>query len=78
MAISQVERHADAINKKFKDLQDQHNELLAVDSAEKSGGKKQRQEITRLEASICQLKRQMEVEPPETDVQAYLVLPGVT
>ena len=70
-AISQVERHADAIDKKFKDLQDQHNELVAADSAEKSGGKKHRQEIIRLEASIGQLKRQMEVEPPELDVQAY-------
>lgn len=70
-AISQVERRADAIDKKFKDLQDQHNELVAADSAEKSGGKKHRQEIIRLEASIGQLKRQMEVEPPELDVQAY-------
>lgn len=70
-AISQAERHADAIDKEFKDLQDKHNELVAADSAEKSGGKKHRQEIVRLEGSISQLKRQMEVEPPELDVQAY-------
>ena len=70
-AIGQVERHADAIDKKFKDLEDKHNELVAADSAEKSGGKKHRQEIIRLEASIGQLKRQMEVEPPELDIQAY-------
>ena len=70
-AISQVERQADAIDKKFKDLQDKHNELVAADSAEKSGGKKHRQEIIRLEGNINQLKRQMEVEPSELDVQAY-------
>ena len=70
-AIGQVERRADAIDKTFKDLEDKHNELVAADSAEKSGGKKHRQEIIRLEASIGQLKRQMEVEPPELDVQAY-------
>ncbi|KAF6233100.1 hypothetical protein HO173_008644 [Letharia columbiana] len=70
-AISKAERHADAIDKKFKGLQDKHNELVAADSAEKSGGKKHRQEIVRLEGAINQLKRQMEVEPPELDVQAY-------
>lgn len=70
-AISKAERHADAIDKKFKELQDKHNELVAADSAEKSGGKKHRQEIVRLEGAINQLKRQMEVEPPELDVQAY-------
>ena len=69
--ISKAERHADAIDKNFKDLQDKHNELVAADSAEKSGGKKHRQEIVRLEGTINQLKRQMEVEPSELDVQAY-------
>lgn len=69
--IAKVERHADAIDKSFKDLQDKHNELVAADSAEKSGGKKHRQDIVRLEGTITQLKRQMEVEPPELDVQAY-------
>lgn len=71
LAISKSERHSDAIDKHFKDLQDKHNELVAADSAEKSGGKKHRQEIVRLEGVINQLKRQMEVEPPELDVQAY-------
>lgn len=71
LAISKSERHSDAIDKHFKDLQDKHNELVAADSAEKSGGKKHRQEIVRLEGMINQLKRQMEVEPPELDVQAY-------
>ena len=70
-AISQAERLADVIDKKFKDLQDKHNELVAADSAEKTGGKKHRQEIVRLEGTIAQLKRQMEVEPSELDVQAY-------
>lgn len=70
-AIGQAERLADAIDKKFKDLQDKHNELVAADSAEKTGGKKHRQEIVRLEGTITQLKRQMEVEPSELDVQAY-------
>ena len=70
-AISKVERHADAIDKSFKDLQDKHNELVAADAAEKSGGKKHRQDIVRLEGTMNQLKRQMEVEPPELDVQAY-------
>lgn len=70
-AVSQVERQADAIDKKFKDLHDKHNELVAADSAEKSGGKKHRQEIVRLEGNINQLKRQMEAEPLELDVQAY-------
>lgn len=70
-AISKAERLADNIDKRFKDLQDRHNELVAADSAEKSGGKKHRQEIARLEGSIGQLKRQMEVEPSELDVQAY-------
>ena len=70
-AISKNERHSDAIEKNFKDLQDKHNELVAADSAEKSGGKRYRQEIVRLEGAINQLKRQMEVEPPELDVQAY-------
>ncbi|CAF9935176.1 MAG: Structural maintenance of chromosomes protein 5 [Alectoria fallacina] len=69
--ISKHERHADSIDKKFKDLQDKHNELVAADSAEKSGGKKHRLEIARLEGTISQLKRQMEVEPSELDVQAY-------
>ena len=71
LAISKSERHSDTIDKHFKDLQDKHNELVAADSAEKSGGKKHRQEIVRLEGVINQLKRQMEVEPPELDVQAY-------
>lgn len=71
LAISKSERHSDAIDKHFKDLQDKHNELVAADSAEKSGGKKHRQDIVRLEGVINQLKRQMEVGPPELDVQAY-------
>ena len=69
--ISKAERHADGIDKKFKDLQDKLNELVAADSAEKSGGKKHRQDVVRLEGTISQLKRQMEGEPPELDVQAY-------
>ena len=70
-AIGRAERHADTIDGTFKDLQDKHNELVAADSAEKIGGKKHRQEVVRLEGTINQLKRQMEVEPPELDVQAY-------
>ena len=70
-AISKSERQADAIDKSFKDLQDKHNELVAADSAEKNGGKKHRQDILRLEGAMNELKRQMEVEPPELDVQAY-------
>lgn len=69
--ISKAERQADSIDKIFKDLQDKHNDLVAADSAEKSGGKKHRQEIVRLEGTINQLKRQMDVEPSELDVQAY-------
>ena len=70
-AISKIERRADTIDKSFKDLQDKDNELVAADSAEKSGGRKHRQDIVRLEGVMNQLKRQMEVEPPELDVQAY-------
>ena len=70
-AISKTERQADAIDKTFKDQQDKHNELVAADSAEKSVGKKHRQDILRLEGVMTELKRQMEVEPPELDVQAY-------
>ena len=70
-AISKVERQADTIDKRFKDLQEKHNELVAADSAEKSIGRKHRQDIVRLEGVMNQLKRQMEVEPPELDVQAY-------
>ena len=70
-AISKAERQADTIDTKFKDLQDKHNDLVAADSAEKNGGKKHRQDIARLEGTINQLKRQMEVEPSELDVQAY-------
>ena len=70
-AISKAERHADSVDKTFKDLQDKHNELVAADAAEKSGGRKHRQEVVRLEGVINQLKRQMEVEPPELDVQTY-------
>ena len=69
--ISKAERAADALDKTFKDLQDKHNELVAADAAEKNGGRKHRQEIVRLEGAISQLKRQMEVEPSELDVQAY-------
>ena len=70
-AIGKAERHADILDKNFKELQDNHNELVAADAAEKSGGRKHRQEIVKLEGVIHQLKRQMEVEPPELDVQAY-------
>ena len=70
-AISKIERQADTLDKSFKDLQDKDNELVAADSAEKSSGRKHRQEIVRLEGVMNQLKRQMEVEPPELDVQAY-------
>ena len=70
-AISKAERQADTIDKSFKDLQDKHNELVAADAAEKNVGKKHRQEILRLEGVMTELKRQMEVEPPELDVQAY-------
>ena len=70
-AVSKAERQSDAIDKNFKDLQDRHNELVAADAAEKNGGKKHRQEILRLEGVTNELKRQMVVEPPELDVQAY-------
>ena len=70
-AISKAERQADTIDKTFKDLQDRHNDLVAADAAEKNVGKKHRQDILRLEGVMTELKRQMEVEPPELDVQAY-------
>ena len=70
-AINKAERQSDIIDKGFKDLQEKHNDLVAADSAEKNVGKKHRQEILRLEGVMTELKRQMEVEPPELDVQAY-------
>ena len=70
-AISKAEQQADAIDKSFKDLQDKHNELVAADAAEKNVGKKHRQDTLRIEGVMTELKRQMEVEPPELDIQAY-------
>ena len=69
--IAKAERHADAIARKFVDLQDKHNECTAKFNAEKTCGKNHRQDIARFERVIDSLKRQMEQQPSELDVQAF-------
>ena len=69
--IAKAERHADAIDRKFVDLQDKHNEATAKFVAEKKCVKDHRQDIARFERSIDSLKRQMEQQPSELDVQAF-------
>lgn len=70
-AIGKAERHADGIDRKFKDLNDESNDLVAEHNAEKNGGKKHRQEVARLELIIERLKKQVEEQPAEVDVQVY-------
>ena len=69
--ITKAERRADAIGKKFIDLQDKHNELTAELFAEKNCVKNHRQDIARFERAIDSLKRQMEEQPSELDVQPF-------
>lgn len=69
--IAKAERRADAIGKKFIDLQDKHNELTAEFVAEKNCIKNHRQDIARFERAIDSLRRQMEEQPSELDVQAF-------
>ena len=69
--IAKAERHADAIDRKFTALQDKHNEFTAEFIAERNSGKKHRQDIARFERAIDSLKRQMEQQPSELDVQAF-------
>ena len=69
--IAKAERHADAIDRKFKDLQDKHNESTAEFVAERNCVKNHRQDIARFERAIDILKRQMEQQPSELDVQAF-------
>ena len=69
--IAKAERHADAIDRKFLDLQDKHNEFTAKFVAEKKCVKNHRQDIARFERAIDNLKRQMEQQPSELDVQAF-------
>ena len=69
--IAKVERRADATDRKFIDLQDKHNESTAEFVAERNCVKNHRQDIARFERTIDTLKRQMEEQPSELDVQAF-------
>ncbi len=69
--VAKAERRADAIDRKFIDLQDKHNESAAEFIAEKKYVKNHRQDIARFERTIDSLKRQMEEQPSELDVQAF-------
>jgi len=69
--VSKAEKHADGIDKKFRDLQDKHNELVGGYNAEVNSGKGLKKDIPRLEHAITNLKRQMEEQPSEIDVAAY-------
>ena len=70
-AIGKAERRADGIDKKFRDLQDKHNECVAQYEAERSRGREKKQEIARHEDTIRRLKRQMEEQPSELDLQTF-------
>ncbi len=70
-AISKGERHADGIDRKFRDLVDKHNELVGGYNAEVNSGKGIKKDIPRMELAINNLKRQLEEAPPEIDVAAY-------
>lgn len=70
-AITKADKQADVIEKKFKDLQDKHNELVGGHSAELNSGKTLKKDLARLELSIINLKKQMEQQPSEVDVAAY-------
>ena len=69
--IVKAERRADAFGKTFIELHDKHNELSAEFNAEQKGVKNHRQDIARFERAIDSLKRQMEEQPSELDVQAF-------
>ena len=69
--VTKAEQKADGIDREFRDLQDKHNELLGKYDAERKGGLGSRNEIRKLEGQIFTLKRQMEEQPPELDVQTY-------
>lgn len=70
-AVLQAERHADGIDKKFQDGHDKNNQLNLEYINEKNSGKKYRADIVRLEQLIGNLKRQMQQQPSELDVQQY-------
>ena len=69
--ILKAERHADGIDRKFRDLQDRQNELVGEYTAEVNNGKNARKDIARFELHINNLKRQLNEQPPEVDTQAY-------
>jgi len=69
--IIKIERHADVIDRKFQDLHDKHNQTTNEFRTERDSGKKNRNEIARVEQLIGNLKRQMQEQPSELDVSAY-------
>ena len=69
--VTKAERHVDAIDRKFQDKHDKNNELNLEYNTERDSGRKYRVEITRVEQSIGNLKRQMEEAPSELDVQDF-------
>ena len=70
-AIGKAERQADTVDRKFQDLQDKNNDLVAAYEAEKNGAKKHRSEVARQEQAIARLRKQLEEQPSEVDVQSY-------
>ena len=70
-AIGKAERRADGIDKKFRDLQDKHNECVAQFQAERNSGREKKLEIARHEDTIRRLKRQIQEQPSELDVQTF-------
>ena len=69
--VARAEKTADNIDRKFRDLQDRNNELVGEYQAELNSGKGAKKEIAKHEASIFNLKRQMQEQPSEVDTQAY-------
>lgn len=69
--VNRDEKHADNIDRKLRDLQDKSNEMVGAFDAERDSGKKHRQDVSRLELQVTELKRQMSREPPAIDPLEY-------
>ena len=70
-SVGNAERHADSIDRKFQDLQDKNNDLVAQTEAERVSGKSKKLEVARREQNIARLKKSMEEQPSELDTQSY-------
>ncbi|KAL6721930.1 Structural maintenance of chromosomes protein 5 [Lecanora helva] len=69
--IVKAEKTADNFDRKFRDLQDRHNELVSEYDAEINSGKNAKKEVARYDLAISNIQRQMQDQPPELDAQAY-------